>query len=123
MTKSEFRTLIREEVKKTLNEAVNLPKDFSIAHIKGKQYTFEYSKFGMEPTIAQAEQIAGLLRKQFAKIADTVQAQPLKGEAQIYIRDENIAIGLDFTSKLGPDQMDEVVAVNFPNIGGINYVD
>ena len=113
---TELQKLIREEVKKSLNEAVNLPKDFSITHIKGKQYTFEYSKFAMEPTIAQAEQIVGLLRKQFAKIADTVQAGPMKGEAHIYIRDENITIGLDFTSKLGPDEMDKVA-------GGINYAD
>jgi len=40
----------------------------------------------------------------------------MKGEARIYIRDENIAIGLDFTSELGPDEMDEVA-------GGINYAD
>jgi hypothetical protein len=40
----------------------------------------------------------------------------MKDEAHIYIRDENIAIGLDFTSKLGPDEMDEVA-------GGINYAD
>ena len=116
MNKSEFRKLIREEVKKTLNEAIKLPKDFSITHIKGKSYVFEYSKFGMEPTVAQAEQIVALLRKQFAKIIDTVQIVQMKDEAHIYIRDENIAIGLDFTSKLGPDEMDEVA-------GGINYAD
>ena len=116
MNKSEFRKLIREEVKKNLNEAIKLPKDFSITHIDKKTYTFEYSKFGMEPTIAQAEQIVALLRKQFAKVANTVQADPIKGEAHIYIRDENITIGLDFTSKLTPDEMDEVA-------GGINYAD
>jgi hypothetical protein len=116
MNKLEFRKLIREEVKKTLNEAIKLPKDFSITHIKGKSYVFEYSKFGMEPTVAQAEQIVALLRKQFAKIIDTVQIVQMKDEAHIYIRDENIAIGLDFTSKLGPDEMDEVA-------GGINYAD
>ena len=113
---TEFKKLIREEVKKTLNEAVKLPKDFSIVHLDGKKYALEYSKFDMEPTVAQAEQIVGLLRKQFAKIADTIQAGPMKGEATIYIRDENIAIGLGFTSKLGPDEMDEVA-------GGINYAD
>ena len=111
-----LKQIIREEVKKSLNEAVKLPKDFYVTHIDGKRYTFEYSKYDMEPTVAQAEQIVALLRKQFAKIADTVQAQPLKGEAHIYIRDENITIGLDFTSNLGPDEMDELV-------GGINYVD
>lgn len=116
MKTSEFRKLIREEVKKTLNEAIKLPPNFRITYIKGKSYTFEYTKFDMEPTIAQAEQIVGLLRKQFAKIADTIQAGPMKGEATIYIRDENIAIGLGFTSKLGPDEMDEVA-------GGINYAD
>lgn len=116
MKATEFRKLIREEIHKTLTEAIKLPKDFSITHIKGKSYTFEYSKFAMEPTIAQAEQIVVLLRKQFTKIADTIQAGPMKGEAHIYIRDENICIGLDFTSKLGPDEMDKVA-------GGINYVD
>ena len=116
MIKSELRKLIREEVKKNLNEAIKLPPNFRITYIKGKAYTFEYIKFGMEPTIAQAEQTVTLLRKQFAKIADIVQAGPMKGEAHIYIRDENIAIGLDFTSKLGPDEMDEVA-------GGINYAD
>jgi hypothetical protein len=116
MNKLELQKLIREEVKKTLNEAIKLPKDFSITHIKGKSYVFEYSKFGMEPTVAQAEQIVALLRKQFAKIIDTVQIVQMKDEAHIYIRDENIAIGLDFTSKLGPDEMDEVA-------GGINYAD
>jgi len=70
----------------------------------------------MEPTIAQAEAIVMLLRMQFTKIADTVQAGPMKGEARIYIRDENIAIGLDFTSELGPKEMDKVA-------GGINYAD
>ena len=116
MKKIELQKLIREEVRKTLNEAVKLPKDFSIVHLNGKRYTLEYSKFDMEPTVAQAEQIVGLLRKQFAKIADTIQAGPIEGEATIYIRDENIAIGLLFTSKLGPDDMDEVA-------GGINYRD
>jgi DNA-binding ferritin-like protein (Dps family) len=116
MKKSELQALIREEVKKTLNEAVKLPKDFRITYIKGKSYTFEYTKFGMEPTVAQAEQIVTLLRKQFAKIIDTVQIVQMKNEAHIYIRDENIAIGLDFTSKLGPDEMDKVA-------GGINYAD
>ena len=116
MKATEFRKLIREEVKKTLNEAIKLPPNFRITYIKGKAYTFEYTKFDMEPTIAQAEQIVGLLRKQFAKIAATIQAGPMKGEATIYIRDENIAIGLGFTSKLGPDEMDEVA-------GGIDYAD
>lgn len=117
MKASEFRKLIREEVKKSLNEAVKLPKDFYVTHINGKTYVFEYSKYGMEPTVAQAEQIVALLRKQFAKIADIVQAGPLKSEAHIYVRDENIAIGLDFTSKLGPDEMEDKID------GGINYVD
>lgn len=116
MKKIELQKLIREEVRKTLNEAVKLPKDFSIVHLNGKRYTLEYSKFDMEPTVAQAEQIVGLLRKQFVKIADTLQAGPLKGEATIYVRDENIAIGLEFTSTLGPDEMDKVA-------GGINYRD
>jgi len=116
MKLTEFRKLIREEVRKTLNEAVKLPKDFRITYIKGKAYTFEYTKFDMEPTIAQAEQIVTLLRKQFAKIIDTVQADSMSNEAHIYIRDENIAIGLNFTSELGPDEMDEVA-------GGINYAD
>ena len=116
MKKLELQKIIREEVKKTLNEAIKLPKDFRITHIRDKSYVFEYSKFGIEPTVAQAEQIVALLRKQFAKIIDTVQAGPMKGEAHIYIRDENITIGLDFTSKLGPDEMDEVA-------GGINYAD
>lgn len=117
MKASEFKKLIREEVKKSLNEAVKLPKDFSVTHINGKTYVFEYSKYGMEPTVAQAEQIVALLRKQFPKIADIVQAQPLQGEAHIYVRDENITIGLDFTSKLGPDEMEDKID------GGINYVD
>ena len=116
MKKLELQKIIREEVKKTLNEAVKLPKDFSIVHLDGKKYALEYSKFDMEPTVAQAEQIVGLLRKQFAKIADTIQAGPIKGEATIYVRDENLAIGLGFTSKLGPDDMDKVA-------GGINYRD
>lgn len=113
---TEFKKLIREEIKKTLNEAVKLPKDFRITYIKGKAYTFEYTKFGMEPTVAQAEQIVTLLRKQFAKIIDTLQIGSMSNEAHIYIRDENIAIGLNFTSELGPDEMDEVA-------GGINYAD
>jgi len=113
---SEFKKLIREEIRKTLNEAIKLPKEYRITYIKGKEYAFEYTKFDMEPTIAQAEAIVMLLRMQFTKIADTVQAGPMKGEARIYIRDENIAIGLDFTSELGPDEMDEVA-------GGINYAD
>ena len=117
MKQSQLKQIIREEVRKTLNEAkFKLPNDFGITHIRGKQYTFEYSKFNMEPTIAQAEKIVALLRKEFAKIADKVQAGPLKGEAHIYIRNENIAIGLDFTSQLGPDEMDEVA-------GGIDYAD
>ena len=116
MKASELRKLINEEVRKTLSEAVKLPKDFSIVYLDGKRYAIEYSKYDMEPTVAQAEQIVGLLRKQFATIADTIQAGSLKGEATIYVRDENIAIGLEFTSTLGPDEMDKVA-------GGINYRD
>ena len=117
MKASEFRKLIREEVKKTLTEAMfTLPEGFNITYIKGKQYAFEYSEYDMEPTVAQAEKIVALLRKNFAKIADKAQAGPLSSEAHIYIRDENIAIGLDFTSQLRPDEMDKVA-------GGINYAD
>jgi hypothetical protein len=117
MKAQELRKLIREEVKKTLTEAkFKLPNDFGITHIKGKQYAFEYSKYDMEPTIAQAEKIVGLLRKEFAKIADKIQAGPLKGEAHIYVRNENVAIGLDFTSQLGDEEMAEVA-------GGIDYAD
>jgi hypothetical protein len=118
MKASEFRKLIHEEVKKTLNEAAfKLPPDFSITQLKGKSYVFEYRKYDMEPTVAQAGQIEALLRKEFAKIADKIQAGPVKGDATIYVRNENVAIGLGFTSKLGADQMDSIVA------GGIRYVD
>jgi hypothetical protein len=117
MKASELRKIIREEVKKTLTEAkFTLPNGFGITHIRDKQYAFEYSKYDMEPTIAQAEKIVALLRKEFAKIADKIQAGPLKGEAHIYIRNENIAIGLDFTSQLGDEEMAEVA-------GGIDYAD
>lgn len=117
MDKMKLKQIIREEVKKTLTEAkFKLPNDFGITHINGKQYTFEYSKYDMEPTIAQAEKIVALLRKEFAKIADKIQAGPLKGEAHIYIRNENIAIGLDFTSQLGDEEMAKVA-------GGIDYAD
>ena len=118
MKTQEFRKLVREEIKKTLNEAAfKLPPDFSITQLKGKTYAFEYRKYDMEPTATQVSQISALLRKEFAKIADKIQAGPAKGEATVYVRDGNIAIGISFTSKLGADQMDAIVP------GGINYAD
>jgi hypothetical protein len=118
MKTQEFRKLVREEVKKTLNEATfKLQPGFSITHLKGKSYAFEYSKYDMEPTATQVSQIAALVRKEFAKIADKVQAGSAKGEATVYVRDGNVTIGVSFTSKLGADQMDAIVP------GGIKYVD
>lgn len=118
MKTSEFKKLIREEVKKTLNEAaIKFPKDFYITHLDGKRYTLEYSKFGMEPTIVEAEQIQAQLRKTFAKISNTIQANPLESQATIYVRNEDVTIGIEFTSKLGFNQMDQLV------VNGINSRD
>jgi hypothetical protein len=117
MNPEEFKKLIREEVRKVVSEAaVKLPKNFSITELGNKKYAFEYSKFDLEPTVSQAEQIVGQLRKEFAKIANAIQANGTNGEANIYVRDENIAIGITFTSKLGADAIANVV-------GGINYRD
>lgn len=116
MKKSQLQNLIREEVKRTLTEAVKLPKDMSITHIRNKEYTLEYSKFQMEPTIPQAEKIAATLRSQFSKIATTVQANAADGLVTIYVREGDIAIGLGFTSKLSHSEMSKLV-------GGINYAD
>ncbi len=121
MKKSEFRSLIREEIKKTLMSELfkakfKLPKEIRITHVSGKRYLLEYKKSRMTPTISEAQQIVDALLKQFKLMEKEMQANPLQGEARIYIRDERMAIGLEFTSKLGPDDMWKVT-------GDLDYVD
>lgn len=108
MKTQELRQLIREEARNMLTESFKLPTDYTIVHIDGKRYTIEYSKYGMEPTIAQLEKATIALRKLFEKIADKIQAGPLKGEAHVYVRGGDVAIGFDFTSKLNYNAMEKV---------------
>ena len=56
--------------------------------------------------LSQIEKIVALLHKEFAKVADKIQASPIKGEATVYVRNGDIAIGLSFTSKLAAEQME-----------------
>jgi hypothetical protein len=113
----ELKSLVREEVRKIVTEAaVKLPKGIKITDLGNKRYAFEYIFSSSEPTIAQAEQALAMLRKEYAKISNTVQATKTTGEATIYVRNGNIAIGIDFASKLGSNAIADVV-------GGINYRD
>jgi hypothetical protein len=81
-----------------------------ITHLGGKRYCIEYSKYSFEPTIAQAEAIVAKIRKEFSKIQDAVQSTGLNGQATIYIRNEDIAIGIDFNSTLNDSDMDELIS-------------
>ena len=97
-------------IKQRLNEAagkIKVPSGFSVVHMSGKRYTFEYQKSGFEPTIQQASQAADNVTKEFNKVKDQLQAGA-PGKVTIYKREDDIAIGLDFISKLDYDAMDEL---------------
>ena len=112
MKAQELKKLIREEVQKTVNEAaITLPKDFEInkRSSAGNVYTFEYRNSEVSPTVEQAKKIEVLLRKEFAKIADKIQAKDKGGEITILERAGAVSIGFTFTTKLEFDDLDAMV--------------
>ena len=88
---------------------IKLSNGMQITHLGGKRYCIEYTTYDLEPTIAEAEAIVSNIRKQFSKIQNSVQSIGLNKQATIYIRDENIAIGISFVSTLKFDDMDDMI--------------
>ena len=95
---------------KAKSSKIKLSNGMQITHLGGKRYCIEYTTYDLEPTIAQAEAIVAKIRKEFSKIQDAVQSTGLNKQATIYIRDENIAIGISFVSTLNDSDMDELIS-------------
>ena len=95
---------------KAKSTKIKLSNGMQITHLGGKRYCIEYTTYDLEPTIAEAEAIVSNIRKQFSKIQNSVQSIGLNKQATIYIRDENIAIGISFVSTLNDSDMDELIS-------------
>jgi virulence-associated protein VapD len=94
---------------KAKSSKIKLSNGMQITYLGGKRYCIEYTTYDLEPTIAEAEAIVSNIRKQFSKIQNSVQSIGLNKQATIYIRDENIAIGISFVSTLKFDDMDDMI--------------
>jgi len=115
MTKEQEIALIKQSLNEAKSSKVKLSSGMQMRHLGGKLYCIEYTKENFEPTIAQAEGIVAKIRKEFSKIQDAVQSKGLNGQATIYIKNEDIAIGIDFNSTLNHFEMDELIS------GGVEF--
>ena len=111
----EFRNLIREEVEKSLTEAalITLPPNYQITKLNNNKNEYVLMLRKPKFTIAEAEQIAATLNKEFAKMTKQLQAEPMKGKfskATIFIGVKGVSIGLGFVTKLSFDQLKAKVA-------------
>lgn len=102
-----FRQLVREEIKKTLHEAmVDIPDRYvKVIHLGGKHYALEYSNPESEFTLDQIQKIADSLNKTFTRLSKDLQVTRREPGVLIHIRFEDIAIGIHFDSKLDEDGM------------------
>ena len=101
---------LKSLLKEAKSSKIKLSNGMQITYLGGKRYCIEYTTYDLEPTIAQAEAIVAKIRKEFSKIQDAVQSTGLNKQATIYIRDENIAIGISFVSTLNDSDMDELIS-------------
>lgn len=119
ITRTQLRGIIREELKrkKSLNEAkgIKLPGKFCITYLGGKEFAFEQDESGLEPTISQAKKISDDLIKILNGLKDKLGITFMEKEASMYVRDEDIVVGVMFKSNIHNQDMDELID------GGINY--
>jgi hypothetical protein len=114
MNKQEFRSLIREELKKTLNEATSkaLPKEISVKHISGNKYLMYFSKVGWEPTLADLEKSVAMVYKTLKTKDDLAGLIKITAKPSVFVIDGDVCIGDIFTSKLKPAEMDDAVGLS-----------
>ena len=114
MNKNQLRSLIKEELKKTLNEAASntLPKEISVKHISGNKYLMYFSKFDWEPTMADLEKSIATIYKTLKSKDDLVGLIKITAKPSVFVIDGDVCIGDIFTSKLKPAEMDDAVGLS-----------
>ena len=84
-------------------KSIKLDKDFYLLQLKRGLYIFEYRPYSWEPTISDLQKIE-------RKLFELVKNAPLSimkydKVANVYIREEGVAMGLSFSSKLSLDDI------------------
>ena len=113
-THKALRETIRQEIKKTLNEAASntLPKEISVKHISGNKYLMYFSKFDWEPTMADLEKSIATIYKTLKSKDDLVGLIKITAKPSVFVIDGDVCIGDIFTSKLKPAEMDDAVGLS-----------
>lgn len=113
-THKALRETIRQEIKKTLNEAASntLPKEISVKHISGNKYLMYFSKFDWEPTMADLEKSIAMIYKTLKSKDDLVGLIKITAKPSVFVIDGDVCIGDIFTSKLKPAEMDDAVGLS-----------
>ena len=109
-TNNALRSLIKEEIKKTLNEGT-LTKGLSVKHISGNKYLMYFSKFDWEPSLADLEKSLAMVYKTLKSKDDLVGLVKIMAKPNVFVIDGDVCIGDMFTSKLKPAEMDEAVGL------------
>ena len=105
------------ETKGKINEAkkVKIPGKFSITYLGGKEFAFEQNEYGFEPTVSQAKKVSDALIQALNGLKQQLEITSMDKEASMYVRNEDVAVGLTFKSNMNKDDMDELVD------GGIDF--
>lgn len=119
ITTGQLRQIIREELKKkrSLNEAkgIKLPNKFGITYLGGKEFCIELNEYNFEPSVSEAKKVSDDLIKTLNGLKDKLGIKSMEKEASMYVRDEDVAIGVSFKSDIHNQDMDELID------GGIDY--
>ncbi len=110
MNKQQLQSLIREELKKNLNEGA-LPNGISVKYLSGNEYVMYFSKFDWEPTLADLEKSLAIVYKTLKTKEDLVGLIKISAKPSVFVIDGNVGIGDTFTSRMKPREMDDSVGL------------